>query len=574
MKPLASFFQKDLRGEWRAVTVRATLVAIIAVSLQQTGRCANTNYIVLQPHAGGLSASPDISSATLSNLQAILNWNGFAGPYQVEGRPAFGTGGWQPVGGSTSNKSITLPNVGTNQFFRINGKPPPYTGSDTCVDCHGTTHANWSQTLHATAFDTLKAIGQDKNPSCVVCHTVGFGYSSGFIDEATTPSFANVQCENCHGPATAHALDENNLALRPIKTPSAMMCGGCHTTEMHPTYDEWLKAGHSEVVPDVAANILGTNGVAQMKSCGTCHSGAVRLAMLDWVAKGTLTLPSAQEAVEVPITCVVCHDPHKPNLDDTHSLRYPRTSTNFFSYSTSASNTFTNQYNPNIQGCAQCHNMRGAQPTDTSRPPHHSPQYNILIGDAGAALGYIPATLTEQSYHRNIDTQCSHCHTHQEPVANPTPSNPSSTGHTFAPDLRSCLDCHNPTNTISAPYPVEVAMTNTQAATKLAIQEVKGLLDAWATNKAPAALVSKYGTLAWEYNVVGQLSNPTANPAIVGPTTAEQNTPTNAPPVPLVIKKARMYLYLVEHDGSFGVHNAKYAEYLLNSAKTNVLNAP
>ena len=29
-------------------------------------------------------------------------------------------------------------------------------------------------------------------------------------------------------------------------------------------------------------------------------------------------------------------------------------------------------------------------------------------------------------------------------------------------------------------------------------------------------------------------------------------------------------LYMVEHDGSYGVHNAKYARYLLGTAGTNV----
>jgi hypothetical protein len=96
------------------------------------------------------------------------------------------------------------------------------------------------------------------------------------------------------------------------------------------------------------------------------------------------------------------------------SLRNPRFSTNFFSYSTSTSTTFTNQYKSDVQICGQCHNARGAAPTDTSRPPHHSPQYNILIGDVGAALGYVPAATTNQlSAHRNIIDQCTHCHTHQ-----------------------------------------------------------------------------------------------------------------------------------------------------------------
>jgi hypothetical protein len=40
--------------------------------------------------------------------------------------------------------------------------------------------------------------------------------------------------------------------------------------------------------------------------------------------------------------------------------------------------------------------------------------------------------------------------------------------------------------------------------------------------------------------------------------------------VPDAIKQARVNLYLVENDGSFGVHNGAYSRYLLRVATTNV----
>src|SRR5262249_51355536 len=151
-------------------TLAAVIVALLVVA---SARGADPEFEVLAPRPGGLSASPDITSLTVSNLQMILTWQGFAGPYQVEGQPALGLGNWQPVGSATSGKGAVLTNAGGMQFFRINGKPPPFTGVDggTCADCHGSTHVQgWSKTAHANAFATLKAIGQDKNPTCVVCH--------------------------------------------------------------------------------------------------------------------------------------------------------------------------------------------------------------------------------------------------------------------------------------------------------------------------------------------------------------------------------------------------------------------
>ncbi len=535
--------------------------ALFALFICQTIGLADSNYVVLQPTPGGLSATPDLSSTTLSNGALGLTWNGFAGPYQVETRSNLTSGSWVPIGPATNAHGLTVPASAARGFLRVNGKAPVFVSADVCADCHPQKHADWSQTIHAGAFDTLKAISQDKNPACVTCHTVGSGFSTGFIDETTTPFFAGVQCENCHGPAGSHILDVNNLAVRPVKTPSAMLCGGCHNGFHHPTYEEWTTAPHSIVVPDVAANFLTTNATARMQSCGPCHSGAVRLALLDWKNKGTLTLPSGHDAATFGVTCTVCHDAHKPNLDNTHSLRNPRYSTNFFSYNTSTSTTFTNQYNANVQVCGQCHNMRGAAPTDTSRPPHHSPQYNILIGDAGASLGYVPAATTnELSSHRNIIDQCTHCHNHAHTVANPSEENPNFTGHDFKPHFEGCVECHTDLTTVTN------LMANTQSDITQRIGELKGLLDSWATTKAPDVLRTKYGALTWEYNIPGQLSNPTNDPSLRGPTATEQAD------VPSDIKSARMYLYLIQHDGSLGVHNAKYSRYLLSLAKTNVVN--
>lgn len=566
MTPHSHTRSADLHCITRYLT-RRWAALFVALSVATLAVADDSGYKVMKPRAGGLSASPDLTSLTLTNVnQAAITWNGFAGPYQVEGSTNLTTDPWHAIGSATSLKALTLSNLTSVQFLRIHGGAPPYMGADACADCHDQKYADWSQTLHAAAFGTLKSINQDKNSSCVVCHSVGFGYSTGFTNETLTPQLSNVQCENCHGPAGNHINDTSNLPLRPVRTKSAMLCGGCHGGEYHPNFDEWETSPHGEVVPDVAANFLDpnlTNAQARMKSCGACHSGATRLAMVEWGQTGTLTLPSGTEAAETAVTCVVCHDPHKPNLDGTHSLRHPLYSTNFFSYSTSTSTTFTNQYNVNIQMCAQCHNQRGALATDTSRPPHHACQYNMLIGDIGVALGNVPAA-PEQSSHRDIQKQCAHCHVHADSTATPVTS-----GHSFQADLKACETCHSSTN--SPPNAADVMMASTQADIKSRVAELKSLLDTWATTKAPDVIRTKYGALAWEYSTPGSLSNPSASTSIVGPTTSEQAN------VPLDVKKARMYLYIVQYDGSFGVHNARYARFLLDTGKANVnnlLNAP
>lgn len=501
---------------------------------------------------GGISPTPDIVSTKSTNNQVTLQWNGFAGPYQVEYMPELGSS-WQAVGPSTQERTTTIPGNGHHGIYRVRGAAPGYAGSESCTECHSTTHANWNSTGHSKAHDTLAGIGMGANASCVKCHTVGFGVPTGFTTIAQTPYFAGVQCESCHGPSAAHVMDENNLAVRPIITRSANLCGGCHEGEHHPTFSEWSGSLHSRVDPHVQEYFKDPkSGTARMNSCGACHSGAVRDSMMDTVAGKPLQLPTGSDAASIGITCSTCHSSH-PSSTSHASLRHPQFSTNFFTYNTGTNTTFAAQYQHSVQLCGQCHNSRNASINDTSRPPHHSPQYNVLIGDIGSANG---ATIIH-SAHTRLEKQCSSCHTHRHEPAEVTAATPVNTGHSFAANTESCVSCHQTAER------AESMVANTQADIKARIQELKALLDAWGETKAPETLRTKYGKLAWEYNVVGQISNP-SGASMSGPTSAEQAA------VPADIKKARMWVYMVEHDGSFGVHNPKYARYLLGTAKTNV----
>jgi hypothetical protein len=84
-----------------------------------------------------------------------------------------------------------------------------YVGSAECKKCHLHAYDIWAKHAHAKAYPTLVAA---KNPSlrqfdgeCIVCHTVGFGYKTGFENDKKTPDLMEVGCENCHGPGSLHA---------------------------------------------------------------------------------------------------------------------------------------------------------------------------------------------------------------------------------------------------------------------------------------------------------------------------------------------------------------------------------
>jgi len=383
-------------------------------------------------------------------------------------------------------------------------------------------------TLHAQAFSALQQIHQDTNPSCLACHTVGFGAPSGFISAAATPQLEGVQCENCHGPAGNHAANPDDPTARPRLEIAAQVCGGCHTGSHQPTFEEWRSSAHSGVVEDL-------NSTNVIESCGRCHSGSVRWSLLEGK-------PLPVGDANLGIQCINCHEPHSKTANP-HQLLNPVASTK--DYSLSTSDVFTNKYDPSINICAQCHNHRGAAWTISSRPPHHSPQYNMLLGTVGVLDTGLPPN-QPASHALRIKDQCVGCHMQSTNYV--SEAQPANTGHNFAvQSFDVCQACHN------LPGPL-VDFTTTTISNK--VQSIKANLDLWATTKAPSSLVVKYGARAWEYSNPGDLS-----PGGTGPSSTEQAL------IPVVIQKARFNLYLVLYDGSYGVHNARFAVTLLDTAQ-------
>jgi hypothetical protein len=237
----------------------------------------------------------------------------------------------------------------------------------------------------------------------------------------------------------------------------------------------------------------------------------------------------------------------------TNQLRNPIASTK--DYFLSTSDVFTSKYDPNINTCAQCHNHGGASWRSPDSPPHHSPQYNILLGTVGAldpdVAPNLPAT------HSRIEKQCVACHMQTAGEQNGSSAVAVVTGHTFEVNSYDiCAKCHGNAATAKA------LATFARTVTSYQIQLLKTWLDAWALMKAPDALRIKYGTRAWEYTTPGDLS-----PGGSGPDSTEQGQ------IPDSIKQARFNLYLVLYDGSYGVHNGPLTSELLDTAQNWVQNA-
>ncbi len=546
----------------RRAALLLALVAPLAASASEAPSGSHSEPLpsdskVFHPWAGGVDPRPYLKHVTRTNLdnaeKLLLHWGGLVTPYTISQKTNLSAaGGWTKVTGPTTETMAAVPVAadGNLGVFRIESDRPDYVGGSVCRSCHTSAHDGWKGTGHEGAMETLARIGQANNSRCLPCHSVGYGLPGGFVSVDTTPRLAGVQCENCHGPGGPHVADTGDLTARPVVSLASMVCGGCHTDFHHPTYDEWLDAGHSRVHPELVTGFMNTNVVAaqsRMRSCGACHSGAVRMAMLEGNVEAN-QMPSGDHAANTPMTCTVCHTAHE-KTEFGSQLRNPTYSTNFFSYSTSTNTSFTAQYKVDVNLCGQCHNQRGARWQDTSRPPHYSSQYNMLVGDIGFIIGN-----PTQSTHRDILKQCTHCHTHGHGTENPSEEEPVYTGHRFEPLPENCTPCHTPEE-------AEAFIGFTQRDTQAKMKELKDLLDTWGATKSPEPLRTKYGKLAWEYQNAGALSQPSTGPSVTGPTSAEQTA------VPDQIKQARFFLYMVKQDGSYGVHNGRFARDILKEAR-------
>jgi hypothetical protein len=566
---------------------RVSILALAMTLLRVAGGSAHaqsTQHLsMIQP--GGMPGLPVITGIAQVTNGVNVTWDGPSGYYQLFQKGSLADPTWQALGTAFNlTNNVTITSLSSNAFFRVSGPSPQYAGAQVCAECHAEVLNTVTHTAHFGAFTNalFAAQGGQTNSSCLACHTVGYQLSSGFVSQSATPQLGGVQCENCHGPAANHAANPGDPSVRPRVELAGTLCGGCHNTQFvpasaasyhRPYYEEWSASPHQPVLAELKADFAGSSGTSvYIPTCGRCHSGTVREAFLE-----NTTLPDAHEASAVGIACATCHDPHEafvytnvlsgvitnpvtgvvvvsngPGVATyTNQVRNPLASVQDYH----VTGDFTTNYNPAINVCAQCHNDRGPSYKDTSRPPHNSPQYNILIGTTGVLDPNNPDVPHFQpaSHALFITNQCVGCHMQTAP--SPGPALPPTAGHKFVVDSYGlCATCHGSVvNASNLVVFVNGLITNQ-------IQTVQASLVQWATNKAPALLgTADYVTRAWEYTTPGELS-----PGGPGPTTTQQAQ------IPLNIKMARFNLYLVFHDGSLGVHNPLYSLSLLDTAESMV----
>jgi Cytochrome c554 and c-prime len=576
--------RKALRGAARLFT---SLAAVFFCATTAVRGQSVQHLTTIQP--GGLPGLPVLGGIEQWTNGVRLNWDGPSGYYQVFQKSNSLSAPWMTLGSATNLvRYAVITKLYRNAFFRVAGPPPRYAGAKACTTCHSSICRYETNTFHAAAFSSpaFAAQGGQTNSLCLPCHTVGYGLPTGFNFTnaggalSYAANLAGVQCENCHGPAASHAAAPDDPAFVPQVEIAATLCGGCHSagpvahTNNAPTFEEWSASGHAVVVPTALRNM--SSDTNDIRECGACHSGSARLTLIG----GTDPAVTLTQDYDVAVTCAVCHDPHATNANPAQ-LRGPVNSTNYFALTTNdvaSVAAFTNAYaaGADVNLCAQCHNDRGAAWTDTARAPHHSLQYNFLLGSVGelpggsAAFNPGPhAGLPSSAVYSVSGTfyltnQCVACHM-------PSDAAPLTThSHALAVSDDVCLNCHDPQ---AAEADLTTTLSNQVATVIFALNQ-------WADYQAPAAARTN-GAVAWEYpsadglawqtNTAGQVTGWALSGQIPGnfngPAAEFQSSLTNYPD----ILKARFDLYLVLNDGSFGVHNPGLASSLLNAAEFFVL---
>ncbi len=104
-----------------------------------------------------------------------------------------------------------------------------YVGAARCAGCHRMEFDQWKSTRHATAYKTLLDAHRHYQPRCVVCHVVGFRTRNGYKLGSPEEPLANVQCEVCHGPGSAHAAEPVHARME--RTPPESTCLECHNPQ-------------------------------------------------------------------------------------------------------------------------------------------------------------------------------------------------------------------------------------------------------------------------------------------------------------------------------------------------------
>jgi hypothetical protein len=348
------------------------------------------------------------------------------------------------------------------------GAAPPQ-----CSACHSDETEGWAATGHSDILTRglEGTLSSHYGPNCISCHTTGFNnrpeaVNGGFDDlmaefgwdfpgtlgEGLFETFAseypevavlaNIQCEACHGPGSAHS------GGGPVGTSlSYGVCASCHAEEPYHTFpQQWELSSHAEATARAFWYPTGEG----REDCARCHSG---VGFIDFAAG----VPEEERRTDYQvITCAVCHDPH--DASSPTQLRI------FDTVEIASGDKIIN--GGASATCMSCHNQNGNASAEVAgaaagerfHTPHYSAAAELSLGTGGYTWGEeLPA-----SNHASMGVTCISCHMAESPGMDdagtpddssddsPLPGHMTVGGHTFSmvspvdgtENVGACTSCH------------------------------------------------------------------------------------------------------------------------------------
>ncbi|KKN12289.1 hypothetical protein LCGC14_1018010, partial [marine sediment metagenome] len=474
---------------------------------------------------------------------------------------------------------------------------------EACTVCHNNPavpdkFSVWKASGHA---EILSA--NIDNPSghwsegCASCHTVGYdldadndgfdevmategwevphaalgNWAAMLADYPDTARLANIQCENCHGPQETGAHGQADART----SVSSDVCGACHgEPPRHGRFQQWEESNHADYTLAIER---ATNA-----SCGRCHVAQGFLAWLPQLEEGNPGNIEAEitwtaETAE-PVTCVVCHDPHGQGKISGE----PNTATVRVEGNTSMLPAGFKVIGAGRGAlCMTCHNSRNSERNDVAMPvtddrvPHTAAQTDVLMGENAYFV-----SVGQRSPHSLIEDTCTGCHMVLSPPPAEFSRQGAGTNHSFEASSDICASCHG----VFTGGTLDDAVHGGLEELKVAIEEAIAKEIVAQTSAGKTVTLVKMGPDESDVNIVGDSQvtgveflethgrlamNIAVDGTVYEHVRLARDTEVTDPDGKVVgtfiasdagqvIAKAGWNYFLIEGDGSEGVHNPSF----------------
>ena len=534
------------------VFANGTYVYLSANNVGNTDPVLTSTFTLTTKPAGSNAVLEDVGSLGWKGLKADVK-----GAYTITLDITTASGN-----ASTSLTVYAGDYIGVGDVDGVTGQFPA------CMSCHNNAgwpkfqdiFTRWSTSGHATIFRNQVDNSTHYSTECMKCHTTGYDHNitasnNGFDDVAaqlgwvfsgaaapgtwntiktTYPGlvkFAVIGCENCHGAGSNHPNTQAGAQFLTVNTYKAGACAQCHDEPWrHNIYSMYENSGHAESVWE---KTTGTNAnTYNLDDCGRCHDGRIYIQFTKGFKKGDpgqIDEVTLTQANGTHVTCQTCHDPH--GNSNVASLRQAPAN----------SDTLANGYAYTLGGtgqvCMNCHKSRRNNVTYMTSTisafwgPHHSVQADNFFGQNAAKFG--TTDYMTNSHQFAVTDACVTCHM-VATADTGTVNRDKVGGHSWNlhnPDsdydhTKACTSCHGPKTS----FDEFVAVTDFDGdGTVESVQgEVEGLL------QNIRILLPPTGTDSIDWSLIKAMND-------------------------LTVKKAYWNYQLINNDGSFGMHNSKFA---------------